>query len=267
MRTPAFLLLALLLLAGCASPSTPTSTSATHGTLAASAAHGAAANTTTSGPVAAPAVNHAPTANLTATVGNGTAALNVTFTLRGTDPDGDALTWALNFGEPANATAGANATRAHGTSLPANVTHAYKAGGRLNATLTVSDGHNATTAILRLNLTSAAAPRLPPVAFKGHIVAFDPTETPTKECFLDLLIGPGVPRDVVGNIFAFPHPMDGWAYKFDKPGYWTQFWKGSNAILGSGSSGTVPKGSDNVWVCGGDATTSNTDYVLTLTQP
>ncbi|HEX9817192.1 MAG TPA: hypothetical protein VGB18_09450, partial [Candidatus Thermoplasmatota archaeon] len=42
------------------------------------------------------ATNTPPTANLTADVPNGTAPLNVTFTVNGTD-DGDALNWTLDI--------------------------------------------------------------------------------------------------------------------------------------------------------------------------
>ena len=51
--------------------------------------------TTTAAPTASPppanATNHVPIAAIVAKAGNGTAALNVTFTLSGHDADGDAL--------------------------------------------------------------------------------------------------------------------------------------------------------------------------------
>lgn len=52
------------------------------------------------------------------------------FTLTGTDPDGDALQWALAFGDGAQET---------GTALPANVTHEF-APGNYTATFNVTDG-------------------------------------------------------------------------------------------------------------------------------
>jgi hypothetical protein len=45
------------------------------------------------------------------------------------------------------------------------------------------------------------------------------------------------------------------------------FWDNTPAILGQGSTGNVPDGATNVWVCGKDATTANTDYTLTLSPP
>lgn len=257
-------LVCLVVLSGCASKGS--GSSSTSGTAASSATHGGSTTATltlTKTPAAQAAANHAPVVLFGASHGNGTAALNVTFQLKLSDADGGRLNWTVSFGDKtANRTGSAqlaNATRAYTT----NVTHGYAAAGLFNATLSVTDGLNTTRALLRLNLTSSAA-ALPAVVFTGHIVAFDPTTTPTSECFLDLTLASGGPSDTVGNIHQFPHPMDGWSYKFSASGYWTQFWKGSGAILGSGASGTVPKGSDNVWVCGKDATTSNTNYTLTL---
>lgn len=86
--------------------------------------------------------NTAPTANLTASIVNGTAPLNVTFTLGGADADGDNLTWTL----VANGTELAN-----GSALPATVDHLFDAGS-FYVLLTVSDGSAQTGA----NLTVAA---------------------------------------------------------------------------------------------------------------
>lgn len=89
--------------------------------------------------------NHPPTASMTAN-GTGAAPASVVFLLNGTDADGDALAWALAFGD-------GNAT--NGTSLPANVTYAYPQPGAYNATLTVSDGKATTNVTLQLNLTAS----------------------------------------------------------------------------------------------------------------
>lgn len=71
--------------------------------------------------------NRAPLAGLTVAT-NGT---NATFSLTGTDPDGDNLTWELDYGD-------GNAT--NGTSLPLTVNHTYAMTGNFSANLTVSDG-------------------------------------------------------------------------------------------------------------------------------
>ena len=75
------------------------------------------------------APNAAPTATLEASASNGTAPLNVTFTLGGSDPDGDNLTWSLTVG---------NDTW-DGDVLPATINATLEAGNH-TATLTVSDG-------------------------------------------------------------------------------------------------------------------------------
>jgi hypothetical protein len=140
----AFALVLALLLSGCASKNPSSSSSSTSQVTS----RATATNTTT----AAPAPNHAPTALVTATTGNGTAALNVTFALAGTDADGDALNWTLAFGDAA-----ANRT---GAALPANVTHSYNVTGLVNVTFSVTDGKNTTQARLALNLTAGGPSHL-----------------------------------------------------------------------------------------------------------
>ncbi|MCA1811951.1 MAG: PKD domain-containing protein [Halobacteriales archaeon] len=85
-------------------------------------------------------VQHPPMANLTASVASGTAPLNVTFALTGSDADGDALNWTLTFGD---------GNRTSGVGLPANVTHGFHLGGNFTVTLLATDGHaNATASVL-----------------------------------------------------------------------------------------------------------------------
>jgi len=93
-----------------------------------------------------------PTANLTVAPHNGTAPLNVTFSAGGSDPDGGNLTFTLSFGDGSAAM--------NGTSLPANVTHAYAKAGNFTAQLVVSDGSasaNATVLVRVTGPTAAAA--------------------------------------------------------------------------------------------------------------
>lgn len=127
-------LLALLTasLAGCAddperypdgvTPSSTGQTTADGGTTG--PATGTSTSTTTGGPSGS--ANQAPTGSISVVI-NGT---NATFTLGGSDPDGDALVWDLDFGD-------GNAT--NGTVLPAMVNHTYAA-GNFTANFTVSDG-------------------------------------------------------------------------------------------------------------------------------
>lgn len=99
--------------------------------------------TSSSSPTSAP--NQAPTGALSVAV-NGTQAV---FSLTGSDPDGDALTWNLTFGDGASE---------EGTALPANVTHTYSA-GNLTANLTISDGAlSANYSVAVQAVAGAAAP-------------------------------------------------------------------------------------------------------------
>lgn len=118
---------------------------------------------TTSTSTAPPLPNKAPVTTLTASAQAGQAPFNVTFTVNGTDAEGDALSWTLHFGD--------NATSANGTALPSNVTHAYLAAGLYNATLEVRDGKAASNVSLQLNVTAGTP-----------FVQFVATGTPDLAC-------------------------------------------------------------------------------------
>jgi hypothetical protein len=87
------------------------------------------------------ASNAPPTGSISATV-NGT---NATFTLSGTDPDGDELSWELAFGD---------GTTEDGTVLPATVNHTYAA-GNYTVNFTVTDGQSPVT--YDVNVTAGTA--------------------------------------------------------------------------------------------------------------
>ncbi|MDX6740612.1 carbohydrate-binding protein [Actinocorallia sp. A-T 12471] len=89
--------------------------------------------------------NRAPVAAAAATPLTGQAPLNVTFSSAGSaDPDGQAITYAWNFGDGATSTA-------------ANPSHTYTANGTYNVTLTVRDPDNATgTASLQIGVGNTA---------------------------------------------------------------------------------------------------------------
>jgi hypothetical protein len=99
------------------------------------------------------AANRAPTGSAALAV-NGTSAA---FTLDGTDPDGDALSWNLTFGDGQSTS---------GATLPANATHDYGAAGRFNATFTLSDGKASAVYNLTINATVAAAGGAPQVSYQ-----------------------------------------------------------------------------------------------------
>ena len=101
-----------------------------------------------------------PTANLTATPVNGTAPLNVTFSLSGSDPDGGNITWTL--------TIDGNAT-ANGTALPSNVTHSFTEAGNYTVVLTVRDASRNATANLTISV-EGGAPASGPVREDANVV-------------------------------------------------------------------------------------------------
>lgn len=136
MRSTAAALLAVtLLLSGCFTEADNGDDETTSGTTSTTG--------TTTGP-GGNATNHAPTATLEATKGNGSASLNVTFLLNGTDADNDTLSWKLSLGD--------NST-SEGDKLPTNVTYGYGKAGLYNVTLQVSDGKQTTNVSLQLNVT------------------------------------------------------------------------------------------------------------------
>lgn len=96
--------------------------------------------------------NAAPTASLEASAQNGTAPLNVTFTLGGSDPDGDNLTWTLTVGNDT----------VTGDVLPASVNRTLAAGNH-TVTLTVSDGDLTGNASLLIAVAVGGAPAVEPI--------------------------------------------------------------------------------------------------------
>ncbi len=98
----------------------------------------------------APADNVPPTANLSSDVANGTAPLNVTFTVDGADKDGDALNWTLDA--DGDGTADYN-----GTALPSEVVHEYLEAGNYTAVLNVTDGEHFAESNVTLVVEGGAA--------------------------------------------------------------------------------------------------------------
>lgn len=185
MRVVASLAFAVLLcaaLAGCTTDKDPKTDSAdpTSGGSGTGSASRTASGSASGSPGSVGASgNRAPTANLTAALGNvtdangtlaATAGLNVTFVVNGTDADGDKLTWTLSFGD--------NAT-ANGTALPANATHAFAEPGLYNVSLAVSDGKLSAVANLTVNVT-AGGPVLPTTVLHVDDAGGDAT-TPATE--------------------------------------------------------------------------------------
>ena len=110
-----------------ATSSSSRSLSSSQSTTASTTSSGSTSNTTTGQPLE----NEPPTGTIAAAV-NGT---NATFSLDGSDPDGDVVVWELDFGD---------GTGTNGTALPATVNHTYVA-GNYTANFTVTDGKDPVT--------------------------------------------------------------------------------------------------------------------------
>jgi hypothetical protein len=100
---------------------TQTTTQAATSTTSASTPTSASSTTT-----AQPPTNKPPTGSITAVVDG----LNASFSLTGSDPDGDTVVWDLDFGDGETTS---------GTTLPATVDHTY-APGNFSVAFTVTDG-------------------------------------------------------------------------------------------------------------------------------
>lgn len=156
------LLLVGIALAGCSSKgsnddgeeiaaSTSTSATSSSGSRSSSSASSSASSSTTTtssststSTAPAPAKNGVPIAVISATI-NGTKA---TFSLDGSDPDKDALTWTLDFGDAS--------AKTNGTTLPTSVDHTYAAAGNFTVLYSVSDGKNVTNSDLDITVTVAS---------------------------------------------------------------------------------------------------------------
>ena len=176
MRTlAAILLLVGFALSGCFSgggddgPEPSASSSSTSVTTTRASSSTASTTTTTSAPP--PSQNQPPTGSIAAAI-NGTS---VNFTLSGSDADGDALGWTLDFGD-------GNATQ--GTALPATVLHNYTLAGNVTAVLAISDGEE--TASYNLTLALAPVPSLSQ-AYSGGFITSNPRCAPA----------PGVKYDAI----------------------------------------------------------------------
>lgn len=129
----AMLVVSALALAGCASGGGDDPAASTSGSLSSS-------GSSTGLP------NRAPTAQLNASIENGTAPLNVTFTLDGADPDKDPLNWTLTFGD---------GNQTNGTELPATVSHSFPM-GNFSVAFTVGDGRLNATRLANVTVGAAS---------------------------------------------------------------------------------------------------------------
>ena len=165
MRWATVLLALGIVLAGCSDTSDTTTSSTTSKASSRSAAGGdgtsgapvQGSSTTTSGAPPADgngtdAGNQAPTATLEANVTSGSIPLDVSFTLAGSDPEGDAITAQLKVGaaDPVPVT------------VPGSHRHTFEAVGNYTIILTVSDGNATATDELVIEAKAAAAAAVDP---------------------------------------------------------------------------------------------------------
>jgi len=95
--------------------------------------------------------NQPPVGSIAASITQGSTPVNATFDLKGTDPDGDAIDWDIDFD-------GDQRTDKSGTTLPARVHFNYTAVGLYNVTFTIQDDKAASTSYhVLINATAAAA--------------------------------------------------------------------------------------------------------------
>ncbi|MEI6211067.1 MAG: Ig-like domain-containing protein [bacterium] len=135
------------------------------------------------------AVNDAPTVTASGTPTSGTAPLAVNFTATGADVDGDALTYAWNFGDG-------------GTASVQNPSHTYASAGSYTSYVTVSDGKGGTaSANVAITVTSGGGSggvsatggyvknyTLNGVNYRAHIFASNGTLTVTSGGSVEYLI-------------------------------------------------------------------------------
>lgn len=152
---------------------------------------GTASGTSTSAS-SAPQPNQPPVAELAADTTSGTVPLNVTFSLGGSDPDGDALDWTLDAD-------GDGTAEENGTGLPATFKFTYTAAGNFTANFTVTDGKASASKTAVVSVAEAvcvpgedAAVALP----TGHYIASDAPGTPDSLWIYEESNGlPGLQRD------------------------------------------------------------------------
>ena len=195
-------------------------------------------------------VNTPPSAILQADIQQGVVPFDVTFTVNGTDADGDSLTWSLD----AN---GDGQEDRNGTEFPSQAIFTYDAPATYQATLSVSDGKNVTTTTLTINGTAAVEETGPAQTASGTIV------TSPYGCLQNAYLnGPANPYFVLVTVLEASYGLPFKAtFTTTVPSIMNaaQFWIGSSTVAGTFSSdtsevtGVVPPNSGSLYLssCGG----------------
>ncbi len=129
------------------------------------------------------APNTAPIASPTATPSSGIIPVTVQFIANASDADGDALTYAWSFGDPASP---------DNASSTADPVHTYTAAGTYVAWLTVSDGTDGVSNSLTIVADSPVVPGLSLTTIKGKIKFVKKDRTRSK-VHLDMDVTPETP--------------------------------------------------------------------------
>ena len=153
------------ILAGCSGKTddtTTTSTSGSHSTSTTSHGPGGGASSSTGpgggsggggGGSGGGSGNKAPTGTISASIPAGGVPLNVTFTLTGTDPDKDPISWTLDADGDGKADTKTDAP----ASFPATYAFVYQTAGSYTANFTLSDGKLSTSRTFLVNATGSGA--------------------------------------------------------------------------------------------------------------
>lgn len=166
--------------------------------------------------------NRAPTAKITATPPYGYSPLTVGFSSNGSfDPDGTALTYSWDFGDPNSST---------DVSTDANPTWNYTANGTYTVTLTVSDGEKTNQVTQKIVVGSTA----PTVTITSPV-------TESKYNAGDKISFSGVASDAEDG--ALPDSAYKWTVEFHHADHIHPF---ADNIIGPNGSITIPTDESNV---------------------
>lgn len=209
---------------------------------------GGSTTTTTNGTGAGGRTGQAPTGSINVAI-NGT---NASFQLDGSDADGDAVNWTLDFGDGATE---------NGTALPATVNHTY-ALGNYTANFTLEAGGQASSYNASLAITAGGGGG----SSKQTQVVTGGTLLPNPAGNDAACIG----DDVDGNTYDLDPAGPGWTYVLE-PGdgtFGAYFYDSGGAFLSGGTEGTgeVPDDAASIEICNVTGAPM-TDYTVTLTEP
>lgn len=203
MRASVLLIASLLTcaaLAGCASSNDTATTSSTdaNGTTTTHTSSGTSkSGTTTSGTTTTSSSsssstksgpNHPPTGSLSASIQTGTLPLNVTFTLKGTDQDGDKVTWSFDADGDKKVEAIGN-----GSVLPKTVLFQYLTAGNYSAVFSLNDGVTTTSYNVTIGVTAAGASHI--FQASGSFSA----GSPAQGCKIIVFTAPGLAGQAYGE--------------------------------------------------------------------